>query len=152
MAIWPTDTAPTGWVLCDGASLVRTGIYAGLFAAIGVTFGEPDGTHFNVPDLRGRVPLGKDNMGGTSANRVTAAAADSLAGSGGEENHALIEAELAAHHHHVLGRTNNGNNGSEQAWVQNADTNELNATSTVGSGTAHNTMQPYLTLNYIIKL
>lgn len=47
------NTAPTGWLECDGAAIDRTN-YATLFTAIGTTFGEGDGsTTFNIPDLRG---------------------------------------------------------------------------------------------------
>lgn len=49
--------APTGWLLCDGGSYLRA-TYAALFALIGTTYGSADGTHFNVPDLRGRVAVG----------------------------------------------------------------------------------------------
>lgn len=49
--------APAGWLLCDGGSYLRAD-YSGLFAVIGVQYGFADGTHFNVPDLRGRVPVG----------------------------------------------------------------------------------------------
>ena len=45
--------APTGWLYCDGSSILRSGTYANLFSAIGTTWGSADGTHFNVPDLRG---------------------------------------------------------------------------------------------------
>jgi microcystin-dependent protein len=63
-------TEPTGWVFCDGAALSRTD-YAALFAALGTSFGTGDGsTTFNVPDLRGRVPVGKDDMGSGAASRV----------------------------------------------------------------------------------
>ena len=55
--------APSGYVLCDGASLLRAGTYAELFAAIGVTFGTADGTHFNVPDMRGIFPRGAGTNG-----------------------------------------------------------------------------------------
>lgn len=44
--------APTGYLACDGASLLRAD-YAALFSAIGTTHGAADGTHFNVPDMRG---------------------------------------------------------------------------------------------------
>jgi len=65
-------SAPTGWLLCYGQAVSRT-TYADLFTAISTTYGAGDGsTTFNVPDLRGRVPAGKDNMGGTAANRLTA--------------------------------------------------------------------------------
>jgi microcystin-dependent protein len=64
-------TAPTGWLLCDGAAVSRT-TYAGLFTAIGTAYGAGDGsTTFNVPDLRGRIGVGKDDMGGTNAQRMT---------------------------------------------------------------------------------
>ena len=71
MMIWTTDTAPGGWLLCYGQAISRT-FYVGLFNVIGETYGAGDSSStFNLPDLRGRFPLGKDNMGGTSANRVT---------------------------------------------------------------------------------
>lgn len=78
-------TAPNGWLLCDGLAVSRT-TFAGLFGAIGTAYGAGDGTTtFNLPDFRGRIPLGRDNMGGTSANRVLATQADVLGGSGGAE-------------------------------------------------------------------
>lgn len=62
--------APTGWLLCYGQSLLRAD-YPNLFTAIGTTYGAADGTHFNVPDLRGRSPIGKDDMGGSAAGILT---------------------------------------------------------------------------------
>ena len=53
--------APGGYVVCDGSSLLRAGVYAKLFSAIGTVWGTADGTHFNVPDLRGRFMRGHDN-------------------------------------------------------------------------------------------
>lgn len=61
------STAPSGFLLCYGQSVLRT-TYSDLFAIIGTSFGSADGTHFNLPDLRGRVPVGADAMGGTAAN------------------------------------------------------------------------------------
>jgi microcystin-dependent protein len=80
----------TGWLLCTGAPVSRT-TYATLFAAIGTTWGAGDTTTtFNLPDLRGRVPAGADNMGGTAANRITSASISSnapavLGASGGNQ-------------------------------------------------------------------
>lgn len=51
------SASPTGFLLCNGASVLRAD-YASLFTAIGTAFGAADGTHFNVPDMRGRSPLG----------------------------------------------------------------------------------------------
>lgn len=68
--VWPpgaviltaTASAPTGrWLKCDGTSYSRTD-YAALFSAIGVAFGSEDSTHFNVPDLRGRAPVGTGTL------------------------------------------------------------------------------------------
>jgi microcystin-dependent protein len=65
-------TAPDGWLLCAGQAVSRS-TYAGLFAVVSTTYGSGDGsTTFNIPDLRGRTAVGKDDMGGTAANRVTA--------------------------------------------------------------------------------
>ena len=76
--------------------------YANLFAEIGTTFGVGDGsTTFDLPDLRGRFPLGQDNKGGTSADRVTASAADSMGGTDGDETKTVAEANLPSHTHGV---------------------------------------------------
>jgi microcystin-dependent protein len=65
-------SAPYGWLLCDGSSVSRS-IYSSLFSIIGTGYGSGDGsTTFNVPDLRGRAAFGRDDMGGTAANRITA--------------------------------------------------------------------------------
>lgn len=56
--MWPTNTAPTGWLLCTGSAVNRT-TYAGLFAVIGTTFGVGDGTTtFNLPNYVNRMPFG----------------------------------------------------------------------------------------------
>lgn len=52
-----TSVAPTGWLLCDGASYLRAD-YPDLFAAIGTTYGAVDGAHFSVIDMRGRIAVG----------------------------------------------------------------------------------------------
>lgn len=76
---------PNGWFLCDGSAVNRAS-HAGLFAVLGTLYGSGDGTTtFNLPDFRGRVPVGLDSMGGNSANRITALQADMLGGNGGLE-------------------------------------------------------------------
>lgn len=95
--------APNGWLLCYGQTVSRT-TYAGLFAAIGTTFGTGDGsTTFVLPDCRGRVHAGKDDMGGTAASRLTTAGSSvdgaTLGASGGAETHTLTAAEMPAHTH-----------------------------------------------------
>lgn len=64
-------TAPAGWLLCDGSNVSRT-TFASLFTAIGTAYGVGDGsTTFALPDLRGRAPAGKDDMGGNAAGRLS---------------------------------------------------------------------------------
>ena len=80
-------SAPSGWMLCYGQAVSRT-VYAALFAALGTAWGTGDGsTTFNVPDLRGRVLAGLDNMGGSNANRMSTVMASSTLGAvGGDQN------------------------------------------------------------------
>ena len=96
------STAPTGWLLAYGQAVSRT-TYADLFAVLSTTYGSGDGsTTFNLPDMRGRVGAGLDNMGGTAASRLTATvltAANTLGATGGTETHTLTTAQLASHNH-----------------------------------------------------
>ena len=91
--------------MCDGSAVSRT-TFSELFASIGTTYGTGDGsTTFNLPDLRGRVAAGKDNMGGTPTNRLTAAGAGitgtALGATGGNQTHTLTTAQMPAHNHGV---------------------------------------------------
>ncbi len=97
------SSAPSGWLLCFGQAISRT-TYASLFTTIGTTYGVGDGsTTFNLPDLRGRVVAGEDDMGGTSANRLTNLSGgldgDVLGATGGSESHTLTTAQVPNHGH-----------------------------------------------------
>lgn len=161
MAPYPGATAPTGWLLCFGQAVSRA-TYSALFAVISTTYGSGDGsTTFNLPDLRGRVIAGQDDMGGTSANRLTGLSGgvdgDVLGGTGGSESHTLTEAEIPSHYHlDGFSDTAIGSYGSTSGpSVGNMDfsgttTLHPNTSSTGGDG-AHNNVQPTIILNYIIK-
>lgn len=72
--MWATNTAPTGYLECNGAAVSRT-TYAALFSVIGTTWGVGDGsTTFNVPDLRGEFVRGWDHGKGTDSGRTFASA------------------------------------------------------------------------------
>lgn len=98
------SSAPSGFLLCYGQAISRS-TYADLFAAIGTTYGAGDGTTtFNLPDLRGRVGVGKDDMGGSAANRVTTGGGAGFNGStlgatGGFQAVQLTESQMPAHTH-----------------------------------------------------
>jgi microcystin-dependent protein len=154
------SAAPSGWLLAYGQDVSRT-TYSGLFSAIGTTYGSGDGsTTFTLPDLRGRTVAGQDNMGGTSADRLTNQSGgldgDTLGATGGSETHTLTEAELAAHSHSLgtNGRVQVGNdNGTAYSgkWVSGSGSTITYSTEDTGSDTAHNNVQPTIILNYIIK-
>ena len=178
---YAATTAPTGWLLCDGTAYSRT-TYVRLFNLIGTTFGAGDGsTTFNVPPLNGRVVVALDNLGGTSANRITGAWADSLGGTGGAETHTLTTAEIAAHTHIQNAHTHIQDAHTHPAAagpflenaagsrtlpltgtdlkVNSANTGSTTATNqnatavnqNAGGGGAHNNLQPAMALGYIIK-
>ena len=96
------DTAPNGWMLCYGQAVSRT-TFAAAFAVIGTKYGAGDGaTTFNLPDCRGRVTAGRDDMGGADAKRLSdffGAVARTLGGVLGAASHVLTLAQLPAHTH-----------------------------------------------------
>lgn len=151
LKIWTKTTAPDGWLLCDGAAYnaaVDTE-YQDLYDIIGNVFGGADNTDFEVPDMRGNLPLGKDDMGGSSRNRVTNAAADTIGSEQGAETHTLVIGEIPSHSHNI----NLHNAGGTTSNTQGAGTNDVGNVSTdaAGGGGAHNNMPPYMTFAYIIK-
>lgn len=88
--VYAGPLAPVLWLFCYGQAISRT-TYSALFAVIGTTYGTGDGsTTFNIPDLRGRTVFGRDDMGGSAANRVTNAisgiTAINLGAVGGDQN------------------------------------------------------------------
>lgn len=156
---YSASTAPTGWLLCDGTAVSRT-TYASLntlYSADSYPYGNGDGsTTFNLPDLRGRVVLGKDDMGGVAANRVTSSSTNgtnstTLGGAGGAETHTITVSEMPAHNHSY---TRDGYNiinvSSGGTGIYGNSTGAFNTTS-AGSGGAHSNTQPWIALNYIVK-
>jgi len=151
------SSAPTGWLLCYGQNVSRA-TYSALFSAIGTTYGSGDGsTTFTLPDLRGRGVAGKDNMGGTAANRLTNSGTGNpgingatLGGSGGADRHQLTSSQIPNHNHNFpINATGGGGGLVIQANYNNYQVATV-YTSSVGSDQAHPNCQPTLVLNYII--
>jgi microcystin-dependent protein len=185
-------SAPTGWLLCDGSAVSRS-TYADLFTVVGVTYGVGDGTTtFNVPNLKGRIPVGLDS---------TQTEFDTLAETGGAKTVTLSTSEIPSHlhtithdhgthshsasiiidnagsHNHTITTTSGSllaASGTAAVAITNefsnttgsAGTHTHTATVTVnnssaitftgnsgstGGGGAHNNLQPYIVVNYIIK-
>lgn len=75
--LWPSNTLEDGWAICNGAALSRS-TYSALYAEIGVLWGNGDGsTTFNLPDLRGAVPLGVSGSYALASNTATTTSAGS---------------------------------------------------------------------------
>ena len=141
---------PSGYLFCYGQTLSRT-TYADLFGVIGTTYGAGDGsTTFLVPDCRGRVIAGKDDMGGVSADRLTdqngGLDGDLLGDAGGAETHLLTEAEMPSHTHDYRKL---GGGGVDAGSGDNLLSSQ--ATDPTGGDAPHNNVQPTLVLNKIIK-
>lgn len=157
----PNPTADATFLLCYGQAVSRT-TYATLFDRLGTAFGAGNGTTtFNLPDLRGRVPVGKDNMGGSAANRITSGTAGfagaTLGAAGGDQR-------LHSHNHAITdpGHTHSGGTGatenvtaSLEVSVAAGDANTGSATTGIslaaaGAGNSQN-VQPSQVLNYLIR-
>lgn len=138
--------APTGWLICDGTLLNKTA-YPELFNAIGYSFGgEEGGSTFGLPDLRGRVPLGL---------KETDTDFDGMGLTGGEKTHTLTVAEMPSHDHEMWADANETLQDqygvSTNSILYNHKRVSWAKTSSTGGGQAHNNLQPYQTVNYIIK-
>jgi microcystin-dependent protein len=159
------SSAPTGYLLCDGAAISRS-TYSTLFGVLTTTYGPGDGSStYNIPDLRGRVIAGQDDMGGASANRLTGLTGgvdgDTLGATGGDEKHTLATSELPAHDHDIdTTFKNNSTNGVAGNYPTGTDLSSpsaaqigvnTNSIKNTGGGGAHNNVQPTFILNYIIK-
>lgn len=146
-------TAPTGWLLCDGASYLRTD-YPDLFTAISTTYGAADGTHFNVPDIRGRVPVGYAASGG----HTDVSALNNNDGQATANRRPKHRTSEPSHVHPITNVSDIPNSGIANAAGDQASPTlgpVAGGSGTIGIGTANANdaldTPSYIVLNYIIR-
>ena len=152
--IFAGNFAPRGWAFCNG-QLLPINQNQALFSLLGTTYGGDGQTTFALPDLRGRVPMHMGN-GHVQGERA------------GEQAHTLSALEAPTHTHvaNASGSPANANAASAGVLAVSQGTIYLNPTqvggslttlnpatiSNVGGSQAHQNMQPYLTLTFVIAL
>jgi len=178
--LWFTNSAPTGYLLCDGSAVSRT-TYSALFGVIGTTYGVGDGsTTFNLPDLRQRIPIGRAASGTGSTLAGTFGAIDHTH-TGPSHTHTYtdvinhthtITITDPGHTHSAHGHTVSsdaqvgihfatwnlvgGNTGSATTGITASSANPAGGTATGttaagGTGATGSSNPPCLVINYIIK-
>jgi microcystin-dependent protein len=153
--LFPIGFAPKGWAYCEGQTLSIANNSA-LYSLLGVTYGGNGTTTFNLPDLRGRVPIGINLDPGKGTVYLQGQSA-------GEAAHTLTVNEMPAHNHGVSASSNDKN-------LLNAPTNNVwaavtspyttgtgapvgmnrEALASSGGSQPHNNMQPYLAMSFCI--
>lgn len=150
------SVAPLGWLLCDGSAVSQTD-YPALFGVVGTIYGNPGAGLFNLPDLRGRCPIGVGTGAGLTAR--------ALAASGGAE----AITDVPAHTHTIAPRCTTDDGNVESPAGNYPATHEAEATGTTSpyrgtdnfdmasfpsgsTGLASvDTMNPFLAVNFIIR-
>ena len=155
--IFAGNFAPRGWAFCDG-QLLPIAQNTALFSLIGTTYGGDGRTTTALPNLQGRAPMHPGRGPGLTSRR--------LGQRGGVETVTLSEAQMPAHTHSVMATGNPGNLGIPSnaralartqpgfAW-QTAEPNADMASQVLpnaGGSQAHNNLQPFLAINFIIAL
>ena len=157
LKMWPTGTAPTGYLLCDGALVSRT-TYASLFAVVGTTYGPGDGsTTFNLPNFKDRMPIG---AGTTYSANTTGGSKDAIVVS---HTHPASSTD-AGHTHTQVGKVEGsfgyagggGNPGVGVPYFANTGTSlgTASITTTItstGAAATNANLPPYIGIHFIIR-
>jgi microcystin-dependent protein len=160
--MWPTVTAPSGYLLCTGTAVSRS-TYAALFAIIGTTFGTGDGsTTFNLPNYSDRFPIGTGTIGALAA---TGGSKDAIVVS---HTHTATSTSTVSDpgHFHSIGVESAAAGASSGKYDLNNPTGTVNTNSAVtgitvattttnastGSSGTNANLPPYLGINFIIKV
>jgi len=173
ITLFAGNFAPRGWAMCSG-QLISISQNTALFALVGTNYGGDGRTTFGLPDLQGRAAVGPGTGPGLSTVR--------LGQRGGAETVTLTSTQLGAHTHNVTSTTSFGaqsgnatqhspaggalseptvqSNPGVLLYSTQAPDTDLEGASVsgalqvapVGDGTAHQNMQPFHALNYIIAI
>ena len=155
--IFAGNFAPVGWAFCDGSPQAISENDQ-LFALIGTTYGGDGEQTFNLPDLRGRVPMHRGQGPAISQNYQ-------LGEAGGVESVTVTVQQMAAHTHPELASNSLATDFSPGAQVlAQATTTDIYITGTptqslhpsaispIGGSQPHTNVQPMLCINFIIAL
>ncbi|MFQ5524659.1 MAG: phage tail protein [Thermoanaerobaculia bacterium] len=156
--IFAGNFAPRGWAFCNG-QLLPVSQNTALFSLIGTIYGGDGRTTTALPNLKGRAPMHPGRGPGLTSRR--------LGQRGGVESVTLTEAQIPNHTHTPRGSDTAANSNSPTntatsrpsgrgaGWYINNDGNvnmRSGALANTGGGQAHNNMQPFLAMNFIIAL
>lgn len=170
--LFPYSQTPDGWLECAGQSL-QTTQYQGLYSLLGFQYGG-SGSTFNLPDLRGRVPVG---YGAMPDNTRIVTGTLTCGTKGGAETISLTTTQMPAHAHTYAAEPSNASSSALQSSVPSTSVRPSNAPAAAppapdlyatpttpttlqplipasivatGAGAAHENRQPFLPLRYCI--
>lgn len=139
--MWAGDTIPDGWLLCDGSEVSKTK-YPNLYAAIRDLWGVPNSSsNFKLPNLAGKVPVGYDSADTDFAP---------VGHTDGEKKHKLTVDEMPAHTHSRNYYSADWCANGTKSGYHGSGTGTARTTGSAGKDLAHNNLQPYAVIKYII--
>ncbi len=133
---WTASSVPTNYLLCDGSAVSRT-TYAALFAKIGITHGQGDGsTTFNLPNYQGRFLRGVDNAAGNDPDKASRTAM-ATGGATGNSVGSVQGHGFQSHNHTYTANSYWGSGAlpAQAAWCAE-NTNQGSATATMSTAAA----------------
>ena len=166
LMMWTTGTAPTGWLLCNGAAVSRT-TYSALFAVVGTTFGAGDGsTTFNLPDYRNKMPLGAGSTysvgatGGSNDAIVVSHTHTASTNTAGSHTHGGTDGSVTTTQLAGNNQSTSGNQAEEGGGQPNIPFREMAAAgshshtvtvNSTGSSATNANLPAYVGISFIIK-